>query len=233
MAQFKPQAFLMDVEPLANEMVFAHYFDQVSPDRQGKIKALKSTKARALSLGAGLVLKILLEKCSIDPTAPMIRNNNGKLFLKDREDCYFNLSHSGHFVVGALAPEAIGIDIQKIKKANVKLAKRFFHDQEYTFLLKLASESQDLGFSQIWAAKESYIKYLGTGLATPLNSFQVQFEIDKSNWTAKIQGQDLYFKNVKGPEDYVIWSCSESDGVTENLEKLSLKGVAGIGWENK
>ena len=61
--------------------------------------------------------------------------------------------------------EPVGVDIEKIRDVNLKIKDRFFCTAEKENI----KTNED--FFRIWTAKESYIKYLGTGLHTPLNSF--------------------------------------------------------------
>ncbi len=213
---FKTQVYLMDVRPLKEEALFSTYLGQVSLDRQIKIKALKTSQAKARSLGAGLLLGQVLRNHQIDCQALITYNHFGKAFLKDYPDFHFNLSHSGDFVVCAASPQAVGIDIQKIKDVNLKVAKRFFHKKEFECLAKLPPGMRKTAFSQIWAAKESYLKYLGTGLATRLDSFVVQLDQEGG----QIKGVKAHLKNYQGPEEYVIYCCSRDDHFDGQLKTI-------------
>lgn len=102
-------------------------------------------------------------------------NSHGKPALKDHAIC-FNLSHSHDLAVIAIGHETdIGVDVEyeKSKPSWKKLAHRFFHPTEYQHLLNLAEEKQLRAFFQLWTRKEAFIKALGTGLSTPLSSFDV------------------------------------------------------------
>ncbi|MCL0100696.1 hypothetical protein M1N80_02650 [Peptococcaceae bacterium] len=55
-----------------------------------------------------------------------VENNYGKPFLKNTNDLYFNVSHSGEWVVCAIHHHPIGIDIEQVKKIEIDIAKRFF-----------------------------------------------------------------------------------------------------------
>ncbi len=215
----KTEVYLMDVRLLKEDDIFSAYLGQVAGDRQIKINALKSSQAKARSLGAGLLLGQVLKKHQIDDQALITYNKNGKPFLKDYGNFHFNLSHSGDFVVCAAGPQEVGVDIQKIKDLDLKLAKRFFHKKEFEFLANLPSEMKKIAFNQIWAGKESYLKYLGTGLATPLNSFELQIDQDHG----QVQGDKGCLRKYQGPEGYVIWSCSDNDNFDRVLKTIALK----------
>lgn len=98
------------------------------------------------------------------------RTPQGKPYLKDRPDFHFNLTHSGRWVAVAWGARPVGLDVE-VFRANAetgKLARRFFCPDEQACL----NEHPDR-FFKLWTMKESYLKYLGTGLTRALNSFSV------------------------------------------------------------
>lgn len=99
----------------------------------------------------------------------------GKPYIPGRPDFHFNLSHSGHWVVIAYGDSPVGIDVQEIRTDAKKesIARRNFTPEEQAYLFDAKADEQEKRFFQIWTAKESYLKYLGTGLRQPLDSFCV------------------------------------------------------------
>lgn len=96
----------------------------------------------------------------------------GKPFIRGREDFHYNLSHSGNWVVMAYGDGEVGVDVERLR-TNIDteaLARRFFTPEEQRYM----REEPD-GFYWIWTGKESYLKYLGTGLTKALNSFSILF----------------------------------------------------------
>ena len=63
------------------------------------------------------------------------------------------------------------MDVQKRTACNIALAQRFFAADEIGLLEERGYS--DRCFTELWCRKESYIKALGTGLGTGLNSFSV------------------------------------------------------------
>ena len=98
----------------------------------------------------------------------------GKPELVNKPEFCFNLSHSGMWVALAYDTRPVGVDVERINPAaNLgALSKRLFTAEEQQYI---ASEDQAKTerFFRIWTAKESYLKFLGTGLTRPLNSFCV------------------------------------------------------------
>lgn len=90
----------------------------------------------------------------------------GKPYLREYP-YYFNLSHSGEYVICAMSDQEIGADIQQCVSVDVeRLAGRFFSAEECKALTayETESEKQQFFFRQ-WARKEAYGKLIGEGIA--------------------------------------------------------------------
>lgn len=88
----------------------------------------------------------------------------------------FNLAHSADLAVYAIARErTLGIDVERIKpeSAGEEIARRYFSPHEVEDLLRLRLEERTEAFFRCWTRKEAYLKALGTGLQTPLDTFSV------------------------------------------------------------
>ena len=75
-----------------------------------------------------------------------------------RDDKYFNISHSGKFVLLALADYPIGIDVEQIKDYKDEVAKFVCSETEY----KKIKDNES--FFRIWTSKEALAKADGRGL---------------------------------------------------------------------
>lgn len=96
------------------------------------------------------------------------RTENGKPYAEGA--AFFNISHSGSFAVAAVSDCEVGVDIERIREVNLKIAEKFSSDErEYI----LSAENPQKAFFEIWTAKEAYLKKCGTGITVPLNSFSV------------------------------------------------------------
>ncbi|WKY47996.1 4'-phosphopantetheinyl transferase superfamily protein [Eubacteriaceae bacterium ES3] len=214
----KNQLFLMDVRPLYDEDKFKQTLDEMDSLRVQKVNRLKTVEVKALSLGAGLLLKRAEQKYFKHGQAPeLVINNCGKPSYKGVTDFYFNLSHSDYLAVCGIGPRPVGVDVQKIGAAKLSLAKRFFHQKEYDFLKQLPEKVQAAGFSQIWSAKESFIKYQGSGLGFPLNAFFLEFTFTSGVWRVENCSEPgVYFRNYSLSQEYAVWFCGASAAFEEN-----------------
>lgn len=94
---------------------------------------------------------------------------NGKPYLQDYP-FYFNLSHSGEYVFGAISDREVGVDIQQFRPVDeVRLARRFFSEEEQNALEKCFNrEEQRKLFYRLWTRKEAYGKLTGEGIAASM-----------------------------------------------------------------
>lgn len=98
------------------------------------------------------------------------RTERGKPYFPHL-DLGVSVSHSEDLAVCAVSSVPVGVDIQHhrglpneteadTKQRLIKLARRFFHTDEGSFV-----EEDPLNrFFSMWTAKESYVKYTGTGI---------------------------------------------------------------------
>ena len=127
----------------------------------------------------------------------VLKNEFSKPYFEN--SAHFNISHSKGIAVVCFCEEPVGVDVEKIRDVNLKIKDRFFGDTEKE-QVKTNSD-----FTKVWTAKESYIKYLGTGLSTPLNSFDVN----------NLDVNFLHFDY----NDYHICVC------TKNVIKFKIQGT--------
>jgi 4'-phosphopantetheinyl transferase len=90
----------------------------------------------------------------------------------------FNVSHSGDFVLVALAYRRnLGIDIERIC-ANIEadgIANRVFSASERLSLAALPAGMRHDAFFACWTRKEAYVKGRGDGLSLAMDEFDVAF----------------------------------------------------------
>ena len=171
--------YVADVAPLFDAERFRFFYEQMPPYRQKKIAALKPEKSKRLSLGAGVLLNAALRAVGIDGRGADIEvTPSGKPFIKDRADLCFNLSHSGEKVMCAIAGAPVGCDVEKIGRGGIDIAHRYFTSSECETIAS-AADTEKM-FCHLWTLKESFVKAIGTGLGTPLNSFNIVIGSDGS-----------------------------------------------------
>ncbi len=89
------------------------------------------------------------------------RTEQGKPFFPEQPALHCSVTHSGGFWLCALSARPLGVDLERERPVDaVKLARRFFLPEEAAYL-----EERPEDFFLVWTAKESLVKYTGTGLA--------------------------------------------------------------------
>lgn len=148
--------YIGSIQNLSNED-FNLYYSKASIQRKEKIDAFRFINDSKLSLMAEMLLRYALKENKLNEDINYLYNENKKPYLKD--NIYFNLSHSGDYAICAISENEVGCDIEKIKDVNLKIAKRFFYEEEYNNVLK-----DNKLFFRYWTLKESYLKAKGIGI---------------------------------------------------------------------
>ena len=153
-------------------------------------------------------------------------NKFGKPYISNKKNFFYNISHSGKWVVLAYGDTEIGIDIEEIKDGREEIADSFFTDEEKSFIYKATGRERSKRFTKVWTLKESYIKYLGTGLSTRLNSFT----IPNLNGTSLVYNgvfqKKLKLKSYYFDKEYYFSICSTKDVfIAEEVELANLLRV--------
>lgn len=191
--------------------------DELSAYRREKLASIRNPEAYARSLGAELLLRAALKDLGLPTEEPLavVCDGAGKPRLARGPE--FSLSHSGEQVICALSDQAVGADIQRLRPWNPALTRRFFTGEETTWLE--GQREKDKAFSLLWSLKESYVKFLGSGIeGTRLTSFTVAIAPGGS---ARIAGSGVKLWYAVGG-GYVMSTCSAADAVPESVEERSL-----------
>lgn len=177
-----------------------------------KIKSLdRSPDRKEASEEAYALLAEMLIEAGL-PASPVKKDENGRPYIdgNDRSPRFdFSLSHAGRHIAVALAVSEneseqprVGIDVEipheRISKE--KLAGRFFSSREKARLEKYGYS--DAEFLRIWTRKESYLKFVGTGLSGGMK------EADTENTDAL--GVTFTEYGAEGDGDAVVTVCTDN-----------------------
>lgn len=177
----------------ADKETYQQLYAAASPERRQRAdRYLRKEDAHRCIIAGGLLRYALRSALGTDQAA-IARTSSGKPFIPDQEDFHFNLSHSGRWVVIAWASRPVGIDVETVlmDESKENLARRFFHTDEQAYLFAVSGENRARRFFEIWTKKESYLKYLGTGINRSLDSFSVLNAPDVSFHCQMLEGAVL------------------------------------------
>lgn len=187
---------------------------KVDSTRREKIMRLSQASKQKVSLAAGLLLQyavqeyattepVLLEvtlqdilsAITIPQDLAYTYGGNGKPYFAELP-IYFNLSHSGDYVLCAVADVEVGADIQRMEDIDFeRIASRFFSEKECEVLHQAGAEEAKHLFYQLWARKEAYGKLTGEGLGRVI-------AVDRSS-----SSTDLVWKEYDCLDGYCIAVC--------------------------
>jgi 4'-phosphopantetheinyl transferase len=155
--------------------------------------------------------------------SPFSYGKSGKPYMTSCPNFYFNISHTKEWVAVAVGDAELGIDIEKLRSYKPTVSKRFFHNDEYSFLTTLPSHLQDVFFTRLWTSKESYVKCIGTGIANSFDKFAVTIT---NNDIITIKGNDypVFFKHYMYDELFIS-VCSMSNIFPDYIVLLNIDEI--------
>ncbi len=147
---------------------------------------------------------------------------NGKPFLGSHPEIHYNISHSGEYVVCAVADVNLGIDVERIRDVNFRVAERYFSKAELTDLMALEGDKRRDYFFTLWTIKESYLKALGRGLTKSLSSFTVIRDEKGFSLSGEHSAAGYSVFSCSLPGSYMMSLCYNGIEQEINLKELSL-----------
>lgn len=160
------------------------------------------------------ILKKMLEtyfNASSEDFFKIYFHEKGKPHLINNLFC--SLSHSGEYVVVAIAKQEIGIDIEKHRSISNEVLEKYFTENEMSILGKQVNTS----FFNGWVIKEAASKYLGDGMSA-ISKIKIQNQTD-----ILFEKEELYYTLFNPIDGYSL--CLVSKNVVETsiseLDKIS------------
>lgn len=135
------------------ELAFRHQkvlLSKVNESQKEKAMKYKNEIDQIRSLASSYLVNSLSNE-------PLLFNDMGKPFFENGP--YFNISHSGKYIVMAVSDKEVGVDIEENVEKNMSSLIRIFNDAE----AKMIKEHAD--FYYLWCAKESLIKCIGSSIS--------------------------------------------------------------------
>ncbi len=209
------EIYILKVEKKIGDNQFHQLLQFVDNDKQARIKRFLRWEDAHRALFADILIRnIIIEKTNLKNNEIVFSYNDyGKPFIINPDNFFFNVSHSGIWIVCAIDNMPIGIDVEHIRPIDFAISERFFSDEEHSDLIK-KKESEKLSyFYTLWTLKESYIKALGMGLSIPLKSFAVKAY---NNYIDLIRSSEpnkgnIFFKQYKIHPNYKLAVCANNN----------------------
>lgn len=101
------------------------------------------------------------------PGQPVVRLASGRPVVRGRDDLHLSLSHAAGATALAVAPFAIGIDIERVEPDvdALAIAPELFSAHDFAFLKAQHAATRHEHFYRLWTLKEARLKRSGHTLA--------------------------------------------------------------------
>lgn len=172
--------------------------ERINAERRARLEKLRIAEDKQRCLAAGLLLSHVF-----GPEAENIKyGENGKPYFT--KGPFFNISHSGDYVILGVSGHPLGVDIEKIGQYKEGLVRRCCTAEELSWLA-----GQDKAeFYRLWTGKESIMKATGKGFALSPASFSVLPAEDGAHF---IECERWYLTWRRLPEYYICCACAEEE----------------------
>ena len=186
-------------DPLENKELL----NQIDEIRRKKVMRYHMPDDRKRSLAAGIIIKHILNENGLSENS-LSCSENGKPLA---DGLFFNVSHSGDYVVGIVSDCEVGCDIEKISSAPMKVAQHYYSPAESEYIN--SEPDKDRAFFTIWTLKESYMKMTGQGLGLALDSFEILKTVNGFS-LGKTPERQCFFRTLEF-DGYIFSVSNETD----------------------
>ena len=118
-------------------------------------------------------------------------NEHGKPSLLHYPDIHFNISHCKNALMVGVSEKPIGVDVERVRNADIALVERTMNREERDCILNAADRA--LKFTELWTRKEAWLKWKGTGIIDDLEN--VLLDVDENRIITRSE-----------PEKGYVWS---------------------------
>ena len=222
-SQIKNCIYLAKIDPSLSQERLDDLLQLISKENREKCYRFKFKEDALRTLyGELMVRHFLCQKFSFkNEEIELLKSDEGKPYIEGHP-IHFNISHAGDFVVCAFSEQAVGIDIEQIKEIELEIGRRFFCPSEYADLLAQKTTDQLDYFFTLWTLKESYMKWLGTGMSIPLDSFCFKITNAGISCLDDYRAVTSFFKQFP-IEGYKLSICSMIDDFPDQIKELRIE----------
>ena len=209
----------------------SNLLDSISSKRKERIEKFYFDRDKIHSLFGELILRYALWEQFHMTTSDIIIGYTayGKPYLEGYEHIYFNLSHSGNWVLVGIGDIPIGVDVEQTNEKNILLISKSFTEEEKRMISERDGEEKRRTFYKLWTLKESYVKAIGKGLSIPFDSFSFRFcKCHIELYISEIHNKQYAFHVGNLDEQHITALCvkqKESTQFENNIKILSLEHI--------
>lgn len=205
------------IDPEYFESVMAN----VPADRTARAKRVMNADMRRCILASYVLCKRMLSDAGV-ASFDFDLDEYGKPILVPFCGIHFNLSYSGTIVSCCIADSEIGVDVERIGRIELSVARRFFHRNEYDEII--GCDNPDMAAARLWTIKESLAKNIGSGISREFlgHSFG---GFSNTMFHSLFFCDYEYYINEYFLEDYCISVCNRKHEFPEKIERIDLARI--------
>lgn len=200
----------------------------VSDQRRNRVETLYNSEKAKQQLASESLIRMVVRKERGMKEIGFGTCPHGKPFIVGLPNFYYNLSHSGEWVVCATDRAPIGIDIEMVRPVNIDLARLYFSTAEYRSLIGKTEPEKNRLFFDLWTLKESYIKAKGGGLTIPLDSFTIYSEQGRIRVLSQDGPEEVFFKRYELGLSYRVSVCACNDDFSVGIALVDLDDLLNL-----
>lgn len=210
-----------------SEVNFEHILSTINALKKNRLMRLRRVEDVQRGLAGELLLRYVLLQVMNISDYEIEYNENGKPYLKNHNEIFFNISHAGDYVVCAVADCEVGIDVEGISYDYSKyegVDKYIFTEEEIAELSTMDYPERAEYFYDLWTQKEAFAKCLSIGMSL-YDGFRFRLPAIKE---LLFEGKCYYFKEISIDDDYKSHLCSVSNQEPV-LQLISIDSLSGSG----
>ena len=154
---------------------FAAWYAMLGEEKRRRVDRFRRPADKRRTVAADMLARrAIAARCGVPPEQiRFFLEKRGKPYAADLP-VHFNLSHSGDLAVCAVDDRPVGIDVEKIRPVDLKVARRIAGEEDLCRLFGRPPNAEDfirtedgellVRFFELWTAKEAVGKRTGHGL---------------------------------------------------------------------
>ena len=214
--------FVADTSVLTDDFLFEAAYAHATDERKAKVDRYRFRRDQNAALGVELLLRRALDRLGIRVFSYSY-GEAGKPYLAGQDGVFFSLSHSGKYALCAVSAYEVGADIETVRKADMRIAKRFFCPNEYEQIAaKETEEERQSLFFCYWTLKESFLKAAGCGLRVPMDACEIVLR-DTVSVVQSVDPRQFCFREYDVIPGCRCAVCTADAPFTADLQIVNLK----------
>lgn len=152
-------------------------YSMLSPEEKSRVEGLRFREDRQRTLAARhLARRLVAQWCNLPESAVRFaKTQMGKLYPVGLA-AEISVSHSGDLVACAISDRPVGIDLERLRPVELRLAKKICTTRELCYLFGRQPEAEDFCYTEdpvlterffrLWTGKEACAKRQGKGIGS-------------------------------------------------------------------